>query len=68
MQSPSSYTVVVYDKNLEFHCTARFVLVNGNITLDYAIPMPKWSSVIFSKGNLFIYEIITWHVEEVCID
>ena len=68
MQSSSSNTVVVYDKNLECNWTARFELVNGNITLDYAIPMPKWSSVIYSKGNLFIYGIITCPVEEVCID
>ena len=67
MQSSSSYTVVVYDKNLECHWTARFELLNGNITLDYAIPMPKLSSVTFSKGNWFIYEINTWHVEQICI-
>ena len=64
MQSSSSYTVVVYDKNLECHWTACFELLNGNITLHYAIPMPNWSSAIYYKGNLFIYEIITWHVEK----
>ena len=64
MQSSSSYTMVVYDKNLECHWTACFELLNGNITLHYAIPMPNWNSAIYYKCNLFIYEIITWHVEQ----
>ena len=62
MQSSSSYTVVVYDKNLNCHWIARFELLNGKITLDFALPMPTWSSIIYSKDNLFIYESITWHV------
>ena len=44
-----------------WRCSIR---LNGNITLHYAIPMPNWSSAIYYKGNLFIYEIITWHVEQ----
>ena len=26
--------------------------------------MPNWNSAIYYKGNLLIYEIITWHVEQ----